>query len=152
MRKILWLVPLVVLSFGCSSAPPPPPFKPLPDTLLLMEAVVEPPADRVWDAVGWIVTAEGEQLVQPKTDEEWMAVRYEALALSQSGNLLMMPPHAKDEEWIRLSQALVDVAAEAARAAETKNLEEFFRIGGDIYAVCTNCHAKYAQAIVRPGE
>ena len=90
MRTILLLVPLgAVIAFGCSPAPGPP-FKPVVDVQQLMEMMVDPAADVVWDAVGTVITAEGTDDWFPQTDEEWAAVRNSAVVLMESGNLLMM--------------------------------------------------------------
>ena len=52
---------------------------------------------------------------------------------------------------MRISQAMVDTGAEAIKAAEAKDADGVFDAGGEIYAVCTNCHAKY-RSDHRPGE
>jgi cytochrome c556 len=52
-----------------------------------------------------------------------------------------------DQEWMRLSQALVDASVEAIKAAEAKNVDNVFSAGGEIYAVCSDCHAKYVPEI-----
>ncbi len=156
MRKILWLVPPgLVLSLGCGSGPESPPYKPLADTKLLMQAVVDPSAGVIFDAVGYIITEAGEEQIRPKNDEEWAAVRNQAITLSESGNLLMMAPRAKDaDEWMRIAQAMVDAGAEAAKAAEAKDVDWLFDAGGNVYAVCNNCHSKYVDrdAIIKVNE
>ena len=150
MRNTLWIVAAAVLvSSACSGGAEPPPFKAIVDTKLLMEAVMDPQADVIWNSVGTIITAAGEEHIQPKTEEEWAAVRNAAVAVAESGNLLMMVPRAKDEEWMRISQAMVDTGAKAIKAAEARNVEQVFDVGGEIYAVCTNCHAKYDPSIAQ---
>jgi hypothetical protein len=148
MRNRLWIVAAAVLaSSACTGGAEPPPFKPIVDTKLLMEAVLDPQADVIWNSVGTIITASGEENIRPKTEEEWIAVRNAAVAVAESGNLLMMVPRAKDEEWMRISQAMVDTGAKAIKAAEAKDVDQVFDVGGEIYAVCTNCHAKYDPSI-----
>lgn len=149
--RTLWWTALTVLFFGCGG-PAPPPYKPVADTKLLMEAVIDPAADVIWGAAGSIITSAGTEELAPKSEEEWTAVRNSAVVLTESGNLLMMAPRAKDEEWIRISQALVDTGTAAMRAAEAKNVDQVFTIGGDIYAVCTNCHSKYMETIVQSSQ
>src|SRR5687767_3974070 len=122
MRKMAWVVPATLMWLsGCGSTTAVP-FKPLADTKLLMQAVLEPAADAVWDSVGWVITAAGEEQIVPKTDEEWMAVRNGAVQIAESGNLLMIAPRAQDDEWIRISQALVDMGAEAMKAADARDV------------------------------
>jgi hypothetical protein len=151
MRQIGWIVLAAVIAAApACGGQQPPPFKPVADNQQLMEGVIEPAADVVWDSVGTIITSAGEENIRPKTDEEWEAVRNAALTLTESGNLLMMVPRAKDgDEWMRLCQAMIDTGMAAVRAAEAKNPDQMFDAGAEIYAVCTNCHSKYEPSIVR---
>jgi hypothetical protein len=146
--RTLSLVLVVALMTACGATPPP--FKPIADTKLLMQATVDPAADHVWDAAGTIITAAGEEELGPKNEEEWVAVRNSAVTLAESANLLMMVPRAKDgDEWMRLCQALAETAATAIRAAEARNKDQIFDAGAEIYGVCTNCHSKYALDLGR---
>lgn len=128
---------------------PPPPFKPLADNKLLMQAIVDPVADHLWASVGMDITATGRTETKPETDAEWLVLRNDAVTLAESGNLLMMHPRAHtDGDWLRLCQELVDTSAGAIKAIEAKNPEQLFDAGGEIYAVCTGCHSKYHPMIV----
>jgi hypothetical protein len=145
----LWPLMVCAAAAACSSAPPPPPFKPVADTKLLMQAVVDPTADEIWDAVRTIITDQGTEEIRPRTNAEWDAVRNHAVALAESGNLLMMVPRAKDgDEWMKRAQELIDTSERAIRAAEAKNADQLFTVGGEIYESCSNCHQKYMEAIV----
>jgi hypothetical protein len=138
----------VVLAAGCGG-PAPPPFKPLADNKLLMEAVIEPNADVVWDAVKTIDTKEGTEEIRPRNEEQWTAVRNAAITLAESGNLLMMVPRAKDGgEWMTMAQRMIDTSEAAIKAADAKNPDRLFTVGGDIYESCSACHQKYMDAIV----
>jgi hypothetical protein len=57
----------------------------------LMDAVVDPSADVVWLSVTTVQSAKGTVDTAPKTDEEWAKVRKGAIALTEAGNLLMVP-------------------------------------------------------------
>ena len=150
MKKQLWtVITAALVGSSCGAGSQPPPFKPVADTALLMEAFIDPAADVIWNSVGTIITSAGEEHIRPKTDEEWTAVRNAAVAVTEAGNLLMMVPRAKDEEWMRISQAMIDTGAQAIKAAEAKNADQVFDTGAEIYAVCTNCHAKYDPTITR---
>lgn len=138
---------------GTASAGPLPPFKPVVDTRLLMEAVVDPNADIVWDSVRTIITAQGAEEITPQTDEQWTAVRNAAVAVAESGNLLMMVPRAKaGDEWMKAAQALAETGQSAIRAIEARNAPELFTAGGNIYGACTDCHSKYVEAIVNAAK
>lgn len=131
-----------ILVSGCNR---PPPYKPVADVKQVMRSVTDPAADVVWGSVGTIVTAQGTEERFPKTDEEWDAVLNGALAMTESGNLLMMGIRAKDTgDWMKLSQALIDVGVRTIKAAEAKDKDAIFLLGGEIYDVCTACHQTYA--------
>ena len=152
MRPSRFLVLAGALATG-AGGPEPPPFKLLADNKLLMSAMIDPNADLVWDAVRTIDTKEGTQEIRPKTEDEWTAVRNAAVTLAESGNLLMIVPRARDGgEWMTLSQRLIDTSEAAIRAAEAKNPERLFTIGGDIYEACSACHQKYMEAIVNANK
>jgi hypothetical protein len=139
--------------FASCGGPTPPPFKAVVDTKLLMQAVVDPNADIVWDAVKTIDTKEGTQEIRPKNDAEWTAVRNAAITLTESGNLLMMVPRAKDGgEWMKRAQEMIDTGEAAMRAAEARNPERLFTIGGDVYEACSSCHRLYLDAIVNANK
>jgi len=116
-----------------------------------MQAVIDPAADVVWGAVGTIETKDGVQEIFPKNEAEWLVVRNAAITLAEGGNLLMMEGRAKDRgEWLKQSQDLITVAARAIQAAERKDKDAIFTLGGEIYAVCSACHEKYQVRIVEP--
>jgi hypothetical protein len=116
-----------------------------------MASVIEPAADVYWDAVGTVVDKNGTVEIEPKTDEEWAAVRNSAYVVAEAGNLLMMNGRAKDgADWMRLSQALVDVGQRAIKAAESKNKAAVFDVGAEVYDTCVACHAKYPLPAMRP--
>lgn len=148
MRRILPVIGLAAGMAACGG-PAPPPFKPVVDTKVLMQAVVDPSADAIWEAVKTIDTKEGSQEFRPKTEEEWTAVRNAAVTVAEAGNLLMLVPRAKDGgEWMKRAQAMIDTGEAAIRAAEAKNADRLFTVGGDIYESCSNCHRQYMDAIV----
>jgi hypothetical protein len=151
--RILLLLGTAVFITSCQSGPEPPPFKPVVDTKLLMQSVVDPNADIVWDAVKWIETAQGVEEIRPRNEEQWAAVRNAAVTVAESGNLLMMVPRAKDsDEWMKLAQRMIDTGQEAIKAADSKNADRLFTVGGDIYDSCSACHAKYMEAIVNASK
>jgi len=155
MRKLFALLfALCAASAACgrgTSAPPP--FKAVADNKLLMQAVIDPNANIVWDSVKTIVTRDGTQDVRPRNDEQWMSVRNAAVALTESGNLLMMVPRAKDGgEWMLRAQELVNTGEAAIRAVDARNSDRLFTVGGDIYDACSNCHRQYMPDIVNANK
>jgi hypothetical protein len=153
MRTAAPLMLASTLAVSACGGPAPPPFKPVSDNKLLMQAVVDPNADIIWNSVKTIETREGIEDIRPKTDADWIAVRNAAVAVAESGNLLMMVPRAKDGgEWMQRSQEMITAGEAAIRAADAKNAEKLFTVGGDLYDSCSNCHRKYLDAIVNANK
>ena len=116
-------------------------FKPVATVDQVMDAIVIPNAQAIWDAV---VYANGELVSSPKTDDEWYNLQMRGYAVAEAGNLLMMAPRAKDDgDWMKFSTALIDQSRAVVRAAEAKDLQALLVAGGDVYNVCTDCHRQY---------
>jgi hypothetical protein len=135
----------------------------------LMDSTVDPNADYVWDSVEVVATLEGTTKKEPRTDEEWIAVRRHALALAEATNLLIMPgrqvagPGAKAEdpridfqpeeiqtlmtqnrdEWVRLARGLHDSAMLSVNAADARSVAQLLDAGDDLDQACENCHRRY---------
>ena len=154
MRRLSWLfVVCASCSAACGGGPQAPPFKPVADTKLLMQSLVDPNADVIWEAVKTIDTLSGTEQIQPRNDEEWLTVRNSAVTVAEAGNLLMLVPRAKDGgEWMKRAQEMIDTGERAMRAAEAKNAQQLFTVGGDIYDACSNCHRQYMDAIVNANK
>jgi hypothetical protein len=161
MRSAALLLSLLAVSLpGCSrddsaeavAAPADAsPFIPVASVQELMLSVVEPAAETYWDAVGWVIDADGTQEIRPASDEEWEAVRNAAVQVAESGNLLMMEGRAVDDgAWIALSQAMTRVSERALEAALARDEAAVFAVGGELYEACTACHASYALETLRP--
>jgi len=149
----LSLAPLSVLVVAACGVPEPPPYKPFADNKLLMKAVMEPAADLIWASVGTILDKSGTTEIRPGSTEEWLAVRNAAVTVTESGNLMMMVPRAKDGgEWMRLSTAMIDKGSEIVQAADAKNPEKIFTLGGELFDICTNCHSKYKPAVLNTNQ
>src|SRR5262249_22134875 len=57
----------------------------------IMDSVVDPGADFIWEAVETTVSAKGVEEKRPQTDEDWKEVRRHAIMLLEATNLLQMP-------------------------------------------------------------
>jgi hypothetical protein len=142
--KIAYLsIPAVLALAGCgretppsemSTAPAADAFKPVANVRQVMLGITVPASNVVFAVAG----------EAPKDDAGWENVEASALAVAESGNLLLMKPRAKDEpEWQQFALALVDAGTKAAAAARTKNAENTGTAGDDLYNTCEQCHAKY---------
>jgi hypothetical protein len=127
------------------------PYRPVADMQRLMFSVLEPAAQDYWDAVGWIIDADGEHEIRPTSDHDWEEVENAAWVVAEAGNLLMMPGRAPDDgAWIGMSQAMMEVAERAIQAAEARDEAAVFEVGGELYYTCTACHSVYAVETLRP--
>ncbi|WP_129648500.1 cytochrome c [Peristeroidobacter agariperforans] len=119
------------------------------DTRQLMNWMIDPSSKVVFGAVATIITEQGEQNVQPHTDEEWNHVRNNAVMVLEAGNLLMLegrtrPSSVQDvADWNAKARAMSAAARTAIAATDVKDPEALFAASGDIYQTCTDCHAKY---------
>ena len=148
MRRLVLVFALSAMLTGCNPVPEPPPFKAIVETKDLMEDLMERQADIVWGATGSIVTAEGVEERRPKNEEEWVAVKAAAVNLTETGNLLMMPPRAQDAgQWMKNVQAMMAQGQKMIEAIDRRDTKAMFDVGSDLYDTCTNCHMHYMPAI-----
>ena len=87
----------------------------------------------------------------PPPDE---ASAFDVEAMNRDHALLLMGSRRKDEAgWVTRTQAMMDAANEAAKAAEAKNTEAIFKAGGKIYQACLGCHLQYINpATIKPSS
>jgi hypothetical protein len=137
----------------------------------LMVSIVDPAADGVWEAVGTELSKDGLVEKQPRTDEEWLAVRKQAITLVESANLLLTPGRAvvaaggkvedahvpgilsgdESQQAIRKDQAgfageanrFHDVAELALKAIDAKSVAGLLEAGSRIQQACESCHVKF---------
>jgi hypothetical protein len=118
-----------------------PTFKTVATTDQLMDAIIIPNAQAIWDAV---VYQNGELVTAPTTEDDWYNLQMNAYAVAEAGNLLKIGQRAKDNgDWMKFSTELTDRGMEAVRAAEKKDLQGLLAAGGSVYNVCTDCHRQY---------
>jgi hypothetical protein len=109
-------------------------FKVVASVQQLMTALTIPSSDVIFGAAS----------DTPKTDAAWQTIQNNALVLAESGNLLMIPGRARDnQEWVKQSQAMIDAAMIAFSAAVAKNADKLGDAGDKIYGTCEACHNKY---------
>ena len=96
-----------------------------------------------------VITASSDALFNvgreaPSSDYEWTVLHNDALMLAESGNLLMIGGRARDaDEWMVMSQELVDAGVVAVEAVEARNTEHVLAAGDQIVVVCEKCHEPY---------
>jgi mono/diheme cytochrome c family protein len=117
----------------------------------VMEWVIDPAADDVWESVAIIITDKGENQKAPKTDAEWDKVRNGAATLVEAGNLLMTQPRARDDKkWFASAKRMSEAGLVALRAAEKKDVAALFDSGALIYNACSACHFDFRVGEVAP--
>lgn len=154
-----------------TAAAAPSPFKLTASIQELMDSVVDPNADELWDSVATIVTKKGVEERQPRTDEEWTQQRRHAIALIESTNLLVMPgrklvpvggkvldqdvqgvltPEAgqkkldeQHETFVGFAHALRDVGEKFIAAIDAKNTQAMMDAGAEMDEVCEGCHLTF---------
>ena len=141
-----------LLAFGCTPRNPPASESSLPpvDVHDAMIWVLDPAADVIWGAAGFVLTEAGTQDLAPTTDAGWDAVQHSAAVLAASGQLLLLPsalPAEPSEQaaWVEFTAGMTRIAGEAIKAVEARDAEALFDIGGHLYNVCLACHQVYAR-------
>jgi hypothetical protein len=106
----------------------------LANVLQLHELLISPVSDAVFNAS-----------TDPPTDDKgWTAARDQALILAEASNLLMVGSRVRDNNnWMKMSRALVDAAALAANAAEKKDAKALESATDAITVACMDCHRPY---------
>ncbi len=144
----------------------------------LMDSIIDPSADALWNAAGTVVDEKGIRDLLPRTDDEWHDVRRAAVRIIEGSNLLMMPGREaappgtpSDAPGVELESpeinalikknqagfdafaaALQAVGVEALHASEAKDSDALLEIGAKMEEVCESCHQTfwYPQAKVTP--
>ena len=135
----------------------------------IMDSMVEPNADFVFDSVETIIDAKGEHNKLPRTDDEWKAVRRAAVTVMEATNSLRVPGRRvaqagekADDPKVELGpeqiQALIDGDREsfdnfakglhsamnaAFDAVNAKDAAKLFDVADGIDKACEDCHLKY---------
>jgi len=179
LDSILTLIPAKVrVGAGglcaCSSGQPrfevstAPALRPVASLQELMQTEVDPSADGIWDAVETDVTRQGIEERQPRTPEEWAAVRKANLTLVEATNLLQIPRRlvgtkpfaaeaqgALDSDQIAeriasnqaafdgFAQALRDAGLKALVAVDAKDPVALVKAGGSLDEICEGCHLTF---------
>jgi hypothetical protein len=137
----------------------------------LMESMIDPIADNIFDAVWWDNTAKGVVEHRPTTDEDWEKVKVGAVTMVEGIELLKVPrpwtppgdvnnslgPHppelsptqiqAKLDKdpvlWTAKIQALRNVGLEVLEIVKKKDANALWQAGGDLDDACEACHLEY---------
>ena len=118
------------------------------DMINLMNLVVEPVADTLWETAGWVLSDAGYEELYPTTDEGWAFAYNQSAMIVEIGNILALPERAENREtWLTYSQAISTVGLAAMKATAEQDKEAYFQAGAQLYSVCTACHQAYNPEI-----
>ena len=168
-RRLVVSLALLVAAFAACRGNEQPDFRPTSTIKDIMDSMVDPSADVIWESVATIITIEGIEEKAPRTDDEWKAVRRGAIRIIEATNLLQMPgrhvagPGEKAENenielapeeiearlnqdrasWIALAHGLHDAGMTALHAIDAKDPPALSAAGEGLDRACENCHLKY---------
>jgi hypothetical protein len=161
---------LFLIVGACSRTSPPDRFLTPAATIKdIMDSIVDPNAEFLFESVAEIADEQGIREKAPQTDEEWKEVRLRAIALVEAPNLLVMngravaKPGEKSQNpqvelqpeqiqalvdadrsgFIDRAKVLQDAAALALKAADAKNKDALFSACEQLDKACENCHTHY---------
>ena len=109
-----------------------------------MPHVMQYSADGIWKRQGYTVDAQGEHSLFPKNDKEWEDAESASRTLAEVTNLLLLPGRRVDDPaWTKAVIGVRVLALKAAEAAERKDPDEFFTVGGELDEACDTCHKQF---------
>jgi hypothetical protein len=170
-----------VLASQCSSPqpaqPPKPKFigdsdmKPIVSVKELMQYMIDPISDNIFDAVWTDISKKGIVNYQPRNDDDWEKVKVGAVTLAEGIYLLKIPrpwtppgdvnnstgpnpPELSPTQiqakvdadpvvWNAKIEALRNVALEVLDIVKKKDINELFAAGEDLDKACEACHLEY---------
>lgn len=168
--NLLLAAGLIAAAGACAKAPPPAPDLLKPATIKdIMDSMVDPSGDFLFESVQEIADEKGVREKAPQTDEEWEEVRHRAFILMEAPNLLTMEgrkvahPNEKSKNpqvelqpeeiqklvdgdrpsFIRRARRLQDAAAATLKAVDAKDKDALFKSIDSIDKACENCHLHY---------
>jgi hypothetical protein len=137
----------------------------------LMEHIIDPTSDWIFDAAVIDITRKGVTETKPLSDDDWLKVERGGYVLAESTNLLKIPrrmvpadeegkPHqpgepelppeqiqAKIEKdralWYKHADGLKAAALEAVQVAKARDLDGLFKVGDKVDKACEACHLEY---------
>ncbi len=174
------VIPAIASTPAPTPVPAAPPFQLEASIQELMDAVIDPAADALWDSVSITQTAKGTVFHQPHTDEEWREARRHAIALIEGTNLLIMNGRrlvapgstvldqgtsgvlsaeegakvfeAKHATFVELARALRDAGEQMLASIDKKDSTGMMNAGAAMDGICESCHLTfwYPNQVIPP--
>jgi hypothetical protein len=163
-----------------SPMPAAPPFLLKASIQELMDAVIDPSADALWDSVSITQTKKGTVFHQPHTDEEWQEARRHAIALIEGTNLLIMDGRklvasgsavldqgtsgvlsaeegekvfdSKHGTFVQFARALREAGEQMLASIDKKDSAGMMNAGAAMDGICESCHLTfwYPNQVIPP--
>jgi hypothetical protein len=135
----------------------------------VMDMIIDPSADFIWESVSTEIGPKGIVNKAPSTDDEWKAVRSRAMIIMEASNMLKIPgrevahpgtkstsPGIEEEPeeikkliagdlttWHKKADGLYEAASQLLKAAEKKDTEGILDYGNKLDEACESCHINY---------
>jgi hypothetical protein len=135
----------------------------------VMNTLIDPNADALWNAVRFEIDEAGEHEVFPVTDADWDLHRRQAIAMIEGANALMIPgrrvaPEGATTEfpeyeyqpaeveqklredrlsWLAFNQGFQASVRDVISAIDARNVDRFSEAAGFVDAACEACHSQY---------
>jgi len=163
-----------------AAASPAPAFQITASIQELMDAVIDPSADALWDSVSITTTKKGTVFHQPHSDEEWQEARRHAIALIEGTNLLVMDGRrlvapgspvldqgtsgvlsAEEGQkkfaelhttFVQFAKALREAGTQMLTAIDKKDPTAMMNAGSAMDGICESCHLTfwYPNQVIPP--
>ena len=140
MRTLIWLLlaGATLAQAPGGQTPPPDQAIPKPTRVATMSELMVKIIYPTSDAVFYITTR------TPKDDAEWNDLQAKTLMLAESGNLLLLPIYARDQDrWMKDAKLMLDAGTAAFKAAKAKDLPALEALNDNLYESCVTCHQHY---------
>ena len=131
----------------------------------VMDSVVAPSADYVWNAVATTVDKKGTHTSAPHTDNDWHEFRRRAVLLVEAANLIAVPGRrvasgdkavadqqpldvakiqqrldTQHDALVGFAGALRDISQKLVQTADKRDVASITDLGGTLDEVCEDCH------------
>lgn len=163
-----------------AAASPAPAFQITASIQELMDAVIDPSADALWDSVSITTTKKGTVFHQPHSDEEWQEARRHAIALIEGTNLLVMDGRRlvapgspvldqgtsgvlsaeegqkkfaeQHPTFVQFAKALREAGTQMLTAIDKKDPTAMMNAGSAMDGICESCHLTfwYPNQVIPP--
>jgi hypothetical protein len=160
---------LVSIAAARQTPKEPPRMRPAATIQEIMDTMIDPSADNIWEAFSVTISAGGITQTSPRSDKDWADLRKSAVNLIEGANLLLVPgrrvasPGKKSEnpgielepeeiekriernaaDWTAATIALQDVAAKTLAFIDKRDSEGIQDMGAVIDQACEACHLKF---------